>query len=199
VPRLPVAPRADGDGGHGQIRTATGQVLDLSPLPAWATWPLVPLGGFEPPPLGLRARHAALTLQRGWSRHGGSNPDLGRTRAACFRCHHGDVERVAGFEPVVIGLEARGPTVGRHSLGSAYGYRTRPSTLATWNATSTLRPNMDRCRSPTHRHPSVVKDPALTSHAAHVVSRLDHFEDRTSPRPDAGPSAVCQAKTKKAF
>jgi len=30
------------------------------------------------------------------------------------------------------------------SLGSAYGYRTRPSTLATWDAASTPRPNMDR-------------------------------------------------------
>jgi hypothetical protein len=92
-------------GDHGRIRTATGQALDLLPLPDWATWPLVPPGGLEPPPPGSRARHAALTLQSGWSRHGGSNPDLGRTRAACFRCHHGDVERVAGFEPVVISLE----------------------------------------------------------------------------------------------
>jgi hypothetical protein len=94
----------------------------------------------------------------------------------------------------------------------------------------------DRCRSPAHRHPSVVKDPALASlvggkgfepkrsregergygpsadhphvppvwrqrqdsnpdpralearmlplhHAAAVTSRLDRFEDRTSPRP----------------
>jgi hypothetical protein len=35
-------------------------------------------------------------------------------------------------------------------IGSAYGYRTRPSTLAPWNAASTLRPNSGRrCRRPT--------------------------------------------------
>jgi hypothetical protein len=46
--------------------------------------------------------------------------------------------------------------------GSAYGYRTRPSALATRDAASTPRPNTDRrCRS--MRHPSVVKDPALSS------------------------------------
>lgn len=74
VPRLPVAPRADGD--HGRTRTATGQALNLLPLPDWATWPLVPLGGLEPPPPGLRARHAALTLQRDWSEWRDSNPHL---------------------------------------------------------------------------------------------------------------------------
>jgi len=52
-------------GDHGRIRTATGQALDLLPLPDWATWPLVPPGGLEPPPHGLRTRHAALTPQRG--------------------------------------------------------------------------------------------------------------------------------------
>ena len=49
VPRLPVAPRADNGGDHGRIRR---------------TWPLVPPGGLEPPPRGLRARHAALTPRR---------------------------------------------------------------------------------------------------------------------------------------
>ena len=63
VPRLPIAPRAD-DGDHGRIRTATGQALDLLPLPGWATWPLVPSGGLEPPPHGLRTRRAAFTLRR---------------------------------------------------------------------------------------------------------------------------------------
>ena len=52
-------------GDHGRIRTATGQALDLLPLPGWATWPLVPSGGLEPPPHGLRTRRAAFTLRRG--------------------------------------------------------------------------------------------------------------------------------------
>ena len=64
MPRLPIAPRADAGGDHGRIRTATGQALDLLPLPGWATWPLVPSGGLEPPPHGLRARCAAFTLRR---------------------------------------------------------------------------------------------------------------------------------------
>ena len=52
-------------GDHGRIRTATGQALDLLPLPGWATWPLVPPGGLKPPPHGLRTRRAALTPRRG--------------------------------------------------------------------------------------------------------------------------------------
>jgi hypothetical protein len=112
VPRLPIAPRADGD--HGRTRTATGQALDLLPLPDWATWPLVPLGGLEPRPRGLRARHAPLTLQRGVGANGG--------------------------------IRTRTSRLGRPA-GSRY------PTFAT----------SDRCRSPAHRHPSVVKDPALAS------------------------------------
>jgi hypothetical protein len=51
-------------GDHGRIRTATGQALDLLPLPGWATWPLVPSDGLEPPPHGLRTRRAPFTLRR---------------------------------------------------------------------------------------------------------------------------------------
>ena len=94
VPRLPIAPRADGD--HGRTRTATVQALDLLPLPNWATWPLVPLGGLEPPPRGLRARHAPLTLQR-------------------------EVERMAGLEPAPQGLEGPQATVTPHSLWFGLG------------------------------------------------------------------------------
>jgi hypothetical protein len=117
VPRLPIAPRADGD--HGRTRTATGQALDLLPLPDWATWPLVPLGGLEPPPRGLRARHAPLTLQRGVGANGGI-----RTRTS----------------------RLGGPAGYRYQhirFGSAYGYRTRPSALATRDAASTPRPNVE--------------------------------------------------------
>ena len=99
---------------------------------------MVPPGGLEPPLHGLRARRAALTLRGDWSEWRDSNPHL-------------------------KAWKARRQPLPHIRSGSAYGYRTRPSTLATWNASSTPRPNMDRCRSPAHRHPSVVKDPALSS------------------------------------
>ena len=54
VPRLPIAPRAE----------------------------MVPPGGLEPPPHGLRARHAALTLQRGMKdANSGANDGI-RTRTS---------------------------------------------------------------------------------------------------------------------
>lgn len=49
--------------------------------------------------------------------------------------------------------------------GSAYGYRTRPSALATRDAPCTPRPNVDRCRSPAHRLLSLLKDPARCEHS----------------------------------
>ena len=79
-------------GDHGRIRTATGQALDLLPLPGWATWPLVPPGGLEPPPHGLRARRAAFTLRRELR-----------------------LERMAGLEPAPQGLEGPQATVTPHS------------------------------------------------------------------------------------
>ena len=66
-------------GDHGRIRTATGQALDLLPLPGWATWPLVPPGGLEPPPHGLRARRAAFTLRRGTRTYGANGGTRTRT------------------------------------------------------------------------------------------------------------------------
>ena len=105
---------------------------------------LVPLGGLEPPPHGLRARHAALTLQRG-------------------------LERMAGFEPAPQGLEGPQATVTPHSPW--FGLRVSNPSLHAGNVgcSSTPRPNMDRCRSPAHRHPSVVKDPALASRQSRVA------------------------------
>src|SRR5678815_343158 len=66
-------------GGHGRIRTATGQALDLLPLPGWAAWPLVPSDGLEPPPHGSRTRRAALTLRRGTRTHGANGGTRTRT------------------------------------------------------------------------------------------------------------------------
>ena len=92
------------DGDHGRIRTATGQALNLLPLPDWATWPLVPLGGLEPPPHGLRARHAPLTLQRG-------------------------VELIPGIEPGQRPYQGRRLPLHQISSGANDGIRTRSSRL----------------------------------------------------------------------
>ena len=98
VPRLPVAPRAHDGGDHGQIRTATGQALDLLPLPDWATWPLVPPGGLEPPLHGLRARRVASHYE------GGVELIPGIVRPA--RSEFGHASSTA------IALRSRGPDVG---------------------------------------------------------------------------------------
>ena len=152
------------DGDHGRTRTATGQALDLLPLPDWATWPLVPLGGLEPPPLGLRARHAALTLQRG-------------------------VELIPGIEPGRRPYQDRRLPLHQISSGANDGIRTRTSRLGRpvgdrYPTFALVRPTgiepvpprwqrgmhpphpgrtVDRCRSPAHRDPSVFKDPARQS------------------------------------
>jgi hypothetical protein len=139
VPRLPIAPRA-GVVTMGGLEPPRRQALDLPPLPGLGYMVMVPPGGLEPPLHGLRGRCAAFTLRRDWSRHRVSNPDLGHTRAACFRYHHGDGASARLTD--VIGLEGRGPAVGRHSH---YWFGLPVS-------------NTDRLSS-IHRHPSVVKDP----------------------------------------
>jgi hypothetical protein len=118
---------------------------------------LVPPGGLEPPPHGLRARRAAFTLRRescSWSEWRDSNPHL-------------------------KAWKARGQPLPHIRVGSAYGYRTRPSALATRDASSTPRPNVDRYRSPAHRLSSVVKDPALASTSARTARFGDSARIRT--------------------
>ena len=61
--------------------------------------------------------------------------------------------------PRLKAWKARGQPLPHIRVGSAYGYRTRPSALATRDASSTPRPNMDRCCSPAHRIVAVFKDP----------------------------------------
>src|SRR5437879_1487649 len=64
VPRLPIAPRAatvTTGGFEPPLDRLSTCCLCLIGLHGH----LVPLGGLEPPPRGLRARHAPLTLQRG--------------------------------------------------------------------------------------------------------------------------------------
>ena len=108
-------------GDHGRIRTTTGQALDLLPLPDWATWPLVPLGGLEPPPRGLRARHAPLTLQRGLELIPGIEPGHRPYQGRRLPLHQISVERMAGFEPAPQGLEGPQATVTPHSLWFGLG------------------------------------------------------------------------------
>ena len=166
VPRLPIAPRADDDGDHGRTRTATGQALDLLPLPDWATWPVVPPGGLEPPLHGLRARRAPFTLRRGSGANGGI-----RTRTSRLGRPAGD----------------RYPTF---ASGSAYGNQTRPSALATRDAVlHTQAETVDRCRSPAHRDASVFKDPALASLVGGKGFEPNCSLGRTGLRPVSGPSA----------
>ena len=125
VGRLGLEPRLYG--ADDRTRTDTGAALNRVPLPLgyigvvrregfepslsalstpflcrWNTAAkLVPPGGLEPPPHGLRARHAALTLQRGVE----LIPGVGSA-----------LERMTGFEPVPQGLEGPWATVTPHSL-----------------------------------------------------------------------------------
>jgi hypothetical protein len=91
-------------GDHGRIRTATEPALNLLPVPDWGAWPLVPLGGLEPPPHGLRTRNAALTLQRECS---GANDGI-RTRTSRLGRPVGDryptfaLVRPPGIEPMPL-------------------------------------------------------------------------------------------------
>jgi hypothetical protein len=165
---------------------------------------VVPLGGLAPPPRGLRARDAALTLQRGKlepPRGVAATGASGRTRTG------------------VIGLEARGPSFGRHSRnGSACGYRTRSSALARCRLTNrTLAPPCSRENAACHLHTQAERRPTLrrptSSHR--VVKDTAHFElvgsEGTSQDTPNGPlrrtSPVTRARlpwqvvttTKKAF
>jgi hypothetical protein len=115
------------------------------------------------PPRGIEPHASVVTMAR-WSEW----PDSNRSSS--------------GWRPEVLPLDDT-------RSGSAYGYRTRPPTLATWDASSTTRPNTDRRRSPAHRHPSVVKDPALSSLVGARDSNPIAPEGRTGLQPAGGPSA----------
>lgn len=106
----------------------------------WATGSLVPPGGLEPPPRGLRARHAPLTPRRG--------------------------------------------------AGSAYGYRTRPSALATRNAP----PHPGRTRAggahrPDRHSRQLSKNPLLRAGGRQGIRTQSPPGGRTGLRPVSGPSA----------
>src|SRR6185295_10790846 len=68
---------------------------------------------------------------------------------------------MAGFEPAPQGLEGPQAPVTPHShLVRPTGIEPVPPRWQRGMHSSTPRPNVDRCRSPAHRHSSVVKDPA---------------------------------------
>jgi hypothetical protein len=177
---------------------------------------MVATGGLEPPldrlstcclcPIGLHGHGPS-----GWTR---TTTARVKSPACCIDTTEG-MELIPGIEPgrrsyqgrrlplhqISIGanggIRTRTSRLGRpagnryptFASGSAYGYRTRPSTLAAWDAPSTLRPNMDRCRSPAHRHLSIVKEPALASWWAARDSNPNAPRGRTGLRPVSGPSA----------
>ena len=98
----------------------------------------------------------------GWTR---TTTSRVKSPACCVHTTKG-VERWSEWRdsnPHLKAWKARRRPLPHIRSGLACGYRTRPSALATRDASSTPRPNLDRCRSPAHRDPSVVKDPALAS------------------------------------
>ena len=86
----------------------------------------------------------------GWSARGDSNPDLHGLNVPRLpvapRAEYGDHGRIrTATEQALDLLPLPGwATWSQNEMGSAYGYRTRPSTLATWDATSTPRPTQGR-------------------------------------------------------
>ena len=78
-------------------------------------------------------------------------------RCGAARSRRGDHEVVALPASSAWKAEAL-PLDDTRTIGSAYRYRTGPSTMAPCDASSTPRPNEDRLSS-IRRHPSVVKDP----------------------------------------
>ena len=121
---LPIGPRADEMVTMGGFEPPTCRLSTCRLCQGWATWSLVPPGGLEPPLHGLRARRAALTLRRGWSRAA-----CCRYITSAFWSEWSDSNRHRKAWKACMP-----PLHHIRAIGSAYGIRTRPSTLATWNA-----------------------------------------------------------------
>ena len=150
---------------------------------------MVPLGGLEPPPHGLRARYAALTLQRVGAATGSRTP----TRALPRRC----ARRLTPWRPGasgrirtgVIGLEARGPPAGRHSrLVRPTGIEPVPPR---WQRGMRFYTQAEH--GPAHRRPrtslQLSKNPLTSSWWAARDSNPSAPFGRTGLRPVSGPSA----------
>ena len=181
-------------GDHGRIRTATGQALDLLPLPGWATWPLVPPGGLEPPPHGLRTRRAAFTLRRGigadpkdrirtsaipgpqaavtsdqrWSEWRDSNPHLKAWKARRQPLPHIRPGSAWWYQSLIPG---RTRTGGVHRPRNSCQLSKNPLLRTVW-----------RQRQDSNPDPRGLEARMLPLHHAVVpLSRLDRFRDKTSP------------------
>jgi hypothetical protein len=104
---------------------------------------LVPPGGLEPPPHGLRARCAAFTLRR----EVGADPG-DRTRTSAIPGPQAAVtsdqrlERMAGLEPAPQGLEGPRATVTPHSRW--FGLRVSNPSLRAGNAGCILHTQAER-------------------------------------------------------
>jgi hypothetical protein len=130
VPRLPIAPRADG--GHGRTRTATGQVLDLPPLPYWATWPFGPSGWTRTTTTRVKSPACSVDTTEGLELI---------PRSA--------LERMAGFEPAPQGLEGPQAAVTPHSLW--FGLRVSNPSLRAGGAACSLHTQAERGTGVVHR------------------------------------------------
>jgi hypothetical protein len=114
---------------------------------SWATDALVPPGGFD---YSTRAKRA---VEERRSRSGRlTTTSRVKSPACCVHTTKGMEQRWSEWPD--SNRHRNAWKACRHPLphirfGSAYGYRTRPSTLAPWNAASTPRPNSGRrCRRP---------------------------------------------------
>lgn len=119
----------------------------------------------------------------GWTR---TTTSRVKSPACCVHTTKGEwsLERMAGLEPAPQGLEGPQATVTPHShLVRPTGIEPVPPRWQRGMHSSTPRPNVDRCRSPAHRDPSIFKDPALASTAARTA-RL-----ATAPGFEPGPAS----------
>jgi hypothetical protein len=120
------------------------------------------LHGLGVPRLPIAPRADDVIGPSGWTR---TTTSRVKSPACCVHTPKGNCSwsEWRDSNPRLKAWKARGQPLPHIRVGSAYGYRTRPSALATRNASSTPRPNVDRYRSPAHRLSSVIKDPALAS------------------------------------